>query len=879
MELKHYQTRVLNNLEHYLEKYNQTHSAVEAYELYLADDNKKPGLDNIKRYVDDLKNDIPKVCSKVPTGGGKTFIGVNAIKILVDNLPPSPVHSNVVIWLVPKKEILKQTYNQFCNPSHPSRITLNRDFANRVEVLNKEDGLLGRGFNQTSLCEQLTIFILSYDSFKNTKDGRRAYQENSALYQLTNTQRNEGYAVNIEGADNTALITALANCNPIVIVDESHHAKSKLSVDMLRNLNPRFVLELTATPSNHSNLISRVTALELKKEEMVKLPVIVFKRGNKSEVVHDAVVLQRKLEETAIKNEELTDKYIRPIALLQAEHKGSNDAETFEKLRAKLIDAGIPEDQIAIRTGAIDELKDIDLMSRSCPVRFVITVEALSEGWDCPFAYILASVANKNSKTSVEQIVGRILRQPYAKRAKSSSLNTSYILTSSSDFNETVNQVVSGLNGAGFSKEDVRSVVENSRKYNTQDESSLGQSEAKDSKDTSIDDLRLSFEGSSDDKPDFGSVHEMIDASEKLEEEYAKETNVSEPANGLFESDNSTGLGSGPITYRLDPLFQREIQSLAIPQFVSNQTSGLFSLSEKDYELFEHEQLLDEFNLSLLGTEGIHFSAALSETMKQIDITEANQIKIRNIDQAYFKELEALFNSYSDKQKREAVVNGIMQQFTNQFYERYGTRGLKDFVIRVVQHMKQEEIDSYVSNSSNYARTIMHTINKHVESFKEKEFYKEVSRNTIFTAPYYKFPFTIKLSKPLSLLDRTLYTAEENDMNNFEYKMAELLANSSNILWWHRIIDRKPGEFFINGPFKHYPDFICASEKGNIIAIETKGEQLKNDDSVEKLRLGSTWADNAGTQFKYFMIFEHDPYDSKDSFSFNQFREDILLYL
>ena len=116
-------------------------------------------------------------------------------------------------------------------------------------------------------------------------------------------------------------------------------------------------------------------------------------------------------------------------------------------------------------------------------------------------------------------------------------------------------------------------------------------------------------------------------------------------------------------------------------------------------------------------------------------------------------------------------------------------------------------------------------------------------------------------------------------MNNFEYKMAELLANSSNILWWHRIIDRKPGEFFINGPFKHYPDFICASEKGNIIAIETKGEQLKNDDSVEKLRLGSTWADNAGTQFKYFMIFEHDPYDSKDSFSFNQFREDILLYL
>ena len=214
-------------------------------------------------------------------------------------------------------------------------------------------------------------------------------------------------AVDVEGADDTALISALAGLNPIVVVDESHHAKSDLSLGMLRNLKPRVVLELTATPSSKSNVIARVTALELKKEQMVKLPVIVYRRDGKREVVEDAILLQRRLE-----------------------RRGADDAETFRRLKEKIVNAGIPDEQIAIRTGNVDELKDVDLMSEECPIRFIITVEALSEGWDCPFAYVLATVANKQSKTNVEQIVGRVLRQPYAVRAKTRALNISYVLTS-----------------------------------------------------------------------------------------------------------------------------------------------------------------------------------------------------------------------------------------------------------------------------------------------------------------------------------------------------------------------------------------------------------------------------------------------------------------
>ena len=53
---------------------------------------------------------------------------------------------------------------------------------------------------------------------------------------------------------------------------------------------------------------------------------------------------------------------------------------------------------------------------RNCPVEYVITVEALKEGWDCSFAYVFCSVSRIQSATDVEQLLGRVMRMPYAKR-------------------------------------------------------------------------------------------------------------------------------------------------------------------------------------------------------------------------------------------------------------------------------------------------------------------------------------------------------------------------------------------------------------------------------------------------------------------------------
>lgn len=185
---------------------------------------------------------------------------------------------------------------------------------------------------------------------------------------------------------------------------------------------------------------------------MVKLPVFLCNFVNVASVIENAISLQNRLE-TIAKNENAN---LRPIVLFQAQSGANEDAHTFEKLKNKLVNIGIKKEQIAIKTAKINELDEIDLLDKDCKIRYIITINALKEGWDCPYAYILASIANKNSTADVEQLIGRVLRQPNARKYTNQELNVSYVLTCSNDFERTAKSVIAGLNGAGFSKDDYR---------------------------------------------------------------------------------------------------------------------------------------------------------------------------------------------------------------------------------------------------------------------------------------------------------------------------------------------------------------------------------------------------------------------------------------
>ena len=349
MELKTYQKKVIADLTRYLELLNETRNYVGAFQQFWHEKS-APSLG----IYQDIMPGVPNLCFKVPTGGGKTFLACNAIRPIFDALPFTK--TKAVVWLVPSDAILTQTIKALKDTQHPYRRRLDVDFGGRVEVYTKQELLIGQNFNPTSVTEQLSVMVLSYDSFRGRgKEGLKAYQENSNLAAFAKVLGKPESP--IEKADETALFQVINQLSPLVIVDESHHARSELSLEMLLNFNPCFVLDLTATPKKESNIVSYVDAVQLKSEHMVKLPVIVYNRDSQREVIIDSIDLRRKLEEIAKAEQQRTGKYIRPIVLFQAQPKGKEDATTFEKLREKLVDAGIPTEEIAIRTADINEIK------------------------------------------------------------------------------------------------------------------------------------------------------------------------------------------------------------------------------------------------------------------------------------------------------------------------------------------------------------------------------------------------------------------------------------------------------------------------------------------------------------------------------------------
>ena len=376
MEMKGYQKAVISDLTHYLELLNETQNYMTAFEQFWREKS-APGLGLYRNVI----AGVPNLCIKVPTGGGKTFIACNAIRPVFDALPVTK--TKAVVWLVPSEAILTQTAKALKDTSHPYRQKIDVDFGGRVEVYTKQELLNGQNFNPTAVTEQLSIMVLSYDSFRTSrKDGRKAFQENSNLAEFPKVLGKPDSP--IEGADETALFQIINQLNPLVIVDESHHARSDLSREMLANFNPCFVLDLTATPRKDSNIISYVDAVQLKTEHMVKLPVIVYNRDSQAEVILDSIDLRNKLEELAAAEYAVSKKYIRPIVLFQAEPKGKEEATTFEKIREKLIAYDIPAEQIAIRTADVNELKNTELMSAGLPDSLYYHGQRIERGMGLP---------------------------------------------------------------------------------------------------------------------------------------------------------------------------------------------------------------------------------------------------------------------------------------------------------------------------------------------------------------------------------------------------------------------------------------------------------------------------------------------------------------
>ncbi len=411
---------------------------------------------------------IPHACLKVPTGGGKTLLGVAALERVVAG------GTGFVLWMVPTTAIYEQTIKAFRTREHPYRQMFERMSGGRFKLLEKKDRftkqdvdsylcvmmLMLPSANRQKNKEFLKIFRDSggYASFFPQQDDANANAELATKHPDLE-QHESGDCMK------QSLFNVLKMVRPTVILDEAHKAygtndaNNREFVKSVNRLNPRLVLELSATPRiGISNILVNISGSELRDEEMIKLPIEIHNLSN-SDWKNTLAATHEKLQQLTEQAKDLQAKenrYIRPIAVVRVQHTGSaqRDRATVHAEDAKkylIRNLAVPEREIRIQSSEQRELAGEDLLSEYSSVRWIITKDALKEGWDCSFAYLLALLDTTRAPTTMTQMVGRVMRQPHVRRIKGSeALNRCFIFCRNQDVSEAVKQVKAGLEKEGL---------------------------------------------------------------------------------------------------------------------------------------------------------------------------------------------------------------------------------------------------------------------------------------------------------------------------------------------------------------------------------------------------------------------------------------------
>lgn len=415
-----------------------------------------------------LGEHLPDIYLKVPTGGGKTLLACHAI----DQIHKTYLNkqTGLVLWIMPSTQIYRQTISALKNREHPYRQMLDISSGGKTLIKEKTEPI-----TKLDVEENLVILLLMLPSAsRQTKDTLRMFRDASGYTDFfpaeDNYKANEALLKAIPNLDyfgddsgvfgrqiKTSLGNTLRILKPMVIIDEGHRAYSDIARDTIQNFNPSFILELSATPPQNTNKLVEITGKALNEEEMIKLDIHLT---NKSSVDWKDTMLcsleQRKyLEKRAKEYEQNTGEYIRPINLIQVERTGKDQRENkyihAEDVKEFLIKTcNVPESHIAIKSSEKDDIEGIDLFGKDCDIRFIITKQALQEGWDCSFAYILTILTNPSSQTGITQLIGRILRQPNARKTKIRALDECYIYTFRQNASDLVKTIKNNLESEGL---------------------------------------------------------------------------------------------------------------------------------------------------------------------------------------------------------------------------------------------------------------------------------------------------------------------------------------------------------------------------------------------------------------------------------------------
>ena len=866
--LKTYQSQALDELQLFLRQ-----ASTMGLEAGWAHSMARQQVTGVPYRADEL-GAVPCVCLRIPTGGGKTLMAAHAIPRIARAWTNTPFP--VALWLTPSDMIRTQTVGALQSTHHPYAAALREAYGNAYRVIEIGDlaTVAPQDFGRMAIVVVATIQTFRVEK----RSDRRVYSFSEAFEPhfralsagMTSVRARElGLAV-VEQADldeekqsflttsdlgrvKSSAANLLALMRPIVIVDEAHNAKTPKSLDMLRAICPSVVLDLTATPvPKKTNVLYSVSARELEAEQMIKLPILLAEHtpDHWGDAVRDAVLRRHALEAEAVNELD----YVRPLVLFQAQDKGGDVPP--EVLKAHLINVEkIPEYEIAIATGSQRELEGINLLDANCPIRYVITVDALREGWDCPFAYVLCSLQNLRSNTAVEQLLGRVLRMPCAAKRKSRALNRAYAQVIAKSFTDAAGALVDKMvEGMGFNRIDAATVVmpDDGDWFSGPDNAPS----PRPSTDFEIelpvaataalaahpdivvapasDPTRVSVRVAGDVTDAVKAV--LVAAAGKDEAAFvAARVEMHNSIEATRRAPSERGVAFKPLAL-LCLEHQGELQLL--------DAKLLEDLAEFDLLLQDPQPRLDGFNLV--------------EQSEQIEI----YLDGERMRYGQAKEPQLSLNAVPTA----ATENDLVQTLTQQARTIYvGANAMHAYVSRLVAHLMRErgysltglvraqfqlsqQIITRVENMQTKARTT---------GFQQLLF--GTSESVLATSPDWTFEFragAYPARNPYAgswRFDKHFFPViADMKVKGEEFDCAKLIDRHQAVRHWVRNLIQLPQFAFWlpTATDNFYPDFVAELLDGRLAVIEYKGEAYAtNDDSREKRLVGERWAQTTGHLF------------------------------
>lgn len=623
-----------------------------------------------------------------------------------------------------------------------------------------------------------------------------------------------------------------------------------------------------------------VSAAELKGEEMIKLPIVLETEPNWQQCLADAIARRGELHAVADMERRKGASYLRPIVLIQAEARRQGvDTLDVDRVRQELLENHrIPPEEITVATGEERGLDKIEadyakgIADEACPVRYVITQKALAEGWDCPFAYILVSMAELHSATAVEQLLGRILRQPEARHRDSGALNQSYAFVVSRDFAATAGALRDRLvQGAGFERREVSEFVTAAK----------------------TDQGRLDLDAHPErivihpvvvplpEKPNMRAVPKPV--RDKLEwDDKAKTLTITKPLNVDEEAAVKSAVQSEPARQAIEQAAEAS-RTKAIEFFQTPAELGIpfavpqMALSiQGELVLFDDPEVL-EYPWDLSVYDANPTQEALNMLNLALKVSEGGEIDIddesgkvttrfiadlqRDLGLAYRPEhwdevkLAAWFcrnlpeASITHASKQAFVAKWLKELLDLPGYD-LGRANRQKFLIRNLLEQRIRELRLSAVRQA-YQQTLFGD---------GREDRVKVDETALFQFhPQAYAPSRDYDGRYGHFVFRKHYYGRIGDFDSGEEFACAVeldkLAQQGRIEFWVRNLVRKEAcSFFLQkADGRFYPDFICRLPDGVFLAVEYKGANAWTDAKDDRL-IGGLWAELSGGRCRFVMV-------------------------